>query len=182
MMFFSAMVQIVILVYIYGCCVVLCCAVLCCAVPLQTVERVILSLMTITTGLSLLPYLLYHTTPNGFCQGLDHALLLEEQEQQAASASSSSLLGLGLARIDPRSVGVTGEGLYFPINSSLGLFASIALVLALHSFILVYMGITKAEQLKGMSRRDNYHLYLMEHQFTSPDAPVKALDDIIPQR
>jgi hypothetical protein len=85
-------------------------------------------------------------------------------------------------RMDSRSVGITGEGLYFPINSSLGLFASIAFALALHSFILLYVNITRNEKLKSEGKGDSYHVYLIEHQFTSPDAPVIQQDDIIPQR
>lgn len=131
-----------------------------------------MSLMTITTGLSLLPYLLFHTTPNDFCHGLEAAL---EQER---SSSSQALIPV----LDSRSVGVTGEGLYFPINSSLGLFASIAFVLALHSFILVYIGIERAERLRGVGKGEKYHVYLIDHQFTSPDAPVQDQDEIIPQR
>lgn len=172
-----------------------------------------MSLMTITTGLSLLPYLLFHTTPNNFCLGLQQALALEQhllggqsgddqhldtahqdqlqhqdqhQDQQQHPAHEAGLGQSGRFlpsfRLDSRSVGVTGEGLYFPINSSLGLFVGIALVLALHSFILVYMSITRSERLKRAGKGEDYHVYLLEHQFTSPDAPVTAQDDIIPQR
>ena len=147
---------------------------------LQTVERVILSLMTITTGLSLLPYLLFHTTPNDFCSGLEAALAQEQAD--SSPSSSSSLGGMAIPVGDHRSVGVTGEGLYFPINSSLGLFASIALVLALHSFTLVYINIERTERLRNVGKGDNYHMYLIDHQFTSPDTPVQAQDEIIPQR
>lgn len=79
-------------------------------------------------------------------------------------------------------MGLTGEGLYFPINSSLGLFASIAIVLALHSFILVYMNITRAEREKNEECGESYHMYLVGHHFTSPDAPVNAVEDAIPER
>jgi hypothetical protein len=151
------------------------------------VERVILSLMTITTGISLLPYLLFHTTPNNFCQGLEHALALEHACETAGECSvlSTHEAAAGYIpsfRMDSRSVGITGEGLYFPINSSLGLFASIAFALALHSFILLYVNITRNEKLKSEGKGDSYHVYLIEHQFTSPDAPVIQQDDIIPQR
>ena len=150
-------------------------------------ERVILSLMTLTTGISLLPFLLFHTTPNSFCRGLEHALALEHECESAGECSTTftheaSAGYMPSFRLDSRSVGVTGEGLYFPINSSLGLFASIAIVLALHSFILVYMHITRSEKLKNVGKGDDYHVYLLEHQFTSPDAPVTVLDDISPQR
>ena len=136
--------------------------------------------MTITTGLSLLPYLLYHTTPIDFCFSLENALDTEKHCVDAANCSSSVMPNF--ARIDSRSVGVTGEGLYFPINSSLALFASIGFILAMHSFCLVYMSITREEKLKNVGKGDNYHMYIMEHQFTSPDAPVKVADDAIPQR
>jgi hypothetical protein len=157
----------------------------------QTVERVILSLMTITTGISLLPYLLYHTTPNHFCQGLALALAAESEQQECPLGSDTEAIGQATGQasglistfsMDSRSVGLTGEGLYYPVNSSLGLFVSIAIVLAVHSFCLVYMTITRKEQQKGVGNGDSYHLYLLEHQFTSPDAPVKAPDESIPQR
>ena len=108
--------------------------------------------MTITTGINLLPFLVLNNSTDKTCPPGD-------QEHNRHPIFEHSMP-----------------------NSSFGLFVSIAFVLSLHSIILVHRSIMKDEKKRNKKRGDKYHVYLLEHQFTSPDAPVKALDDIIPQR
>lgn len=115
----------------------------------------ILSLMTITTGVSLLPHFISRSTSLQYRDDLDHVI---------------------------HGSNVANGGLQCPVDSSWILFASIAFVLAVHSFCLVYMSIKRIEEEKSKRKGESYHMYIIEHQFTSPDAPVKVPDDSIPQR
>eukprot|EP00602_Paraphysomonas_sp_CaronLab_P003563 CAMPEP_0185027420 /NCGR_PEP_ID=MMETSP1103-20130426/12453_1 /TAXON_ID=36769 /ORGANISM="Paraphysomonas bandaiensis, Strain Caron Lab Isolate" /LENGTH=627 /DNA_ID=CAMNT_0027561407 /DNA_START=472 /DNA_END=2352 /DNA_ORIENTATION=- len=65
---------------------------------------------------------------------------------------------------------------------SVVLFATLALLFSCHSASQV-IGRTRKKQSAGKEAEpETFHLTIIEHQYTSPDAPVKAPEDEIPQR